>query len=747
MNKIIQLIGKVNKSEELIKQLDKHSENNDINEIKLDGKNIAHMAIINKNIKLFDWLLDNHPISFIKGDNDGNTPTHMLTEFGLFDLCDKLLEKNRIAFNYVNDKKRSPLIKLIYSPEYLKKIVVKYPDLDYFSIDYKNMTLAHYIVLECKRKNDVYYDILKILLPKMKLSEPVYNPIFHMIISLSIDHLFDLMLETHKDNLEILDANNACVLDLAFRHSKIELMKKLIEKGVNKKTNKSRYFYRMAIDRQSKLFLELLIDNEFDVDEQDDYLMSGLFYMTSEYINHKKVVTAESLYKAIAIGNLNLSDAYGATPLSLLGSTGEWKYFKEILKKKKLDIFKKNGDDVMALTLIKFEDRNEYFEMVVDSYINQLEISKSDKNKLIYASDYKCTTNEISKHECRQLIKQQMSDNFISYPTTEANEAIDFFLVQGTFNINYGIFEPILSNILTTYIIMLNKYENIIYPYMHYDDIRQYNDILNIGYQNMLFSSNNYLHNISGIIDYISELSPFSICYGGKGLYHQHKELDIALLKLATYKVRFVVMDVLIQGKDSGHANIIIFDGFRCTLERFEPNGNVASVLYDFDNLDNEIKTKLIPLFESAYEMEIEYIGPKDYDMDIGFQAISNDGDIYMQKTGDPIGYCFLWCMWYLELRLENELLHPASIVQIAKDKIIKKYRKEQISEKSFKDTDIVFSNFIRDYSHKLDRQIEEFYIKNNLNNEDRRFKIPRNRDKLINVLVNNFYDIMANKK
>lgn len=746
-NRIINLIGRSNKAEEVIKQLDKEI---NINSIHLDGKNVAHIAIINKNMKLITWLLGHHKLLFSKGDLDGNTPVHLITDNGMFDLLDIIVKNVPKSFNCINDKGRTPLIKLVHSPDELMKILRLNLDLDYNIIDYKNMTLCHHIVFLSKKKDDIYHNMVKMLIDKIDILAPVENPIFNLCIILQKEHLFDFFLEKMSiDQLNKLDVFNMVPLDYALKYSFIELFRKLVAKGVSTYTQKSKLYFYLAIKRHSKILVDLLLDSKIDLNVEDENLeIAGLTLINEYFRKQKSFITPEMAYKIIARSDVSIANNNGTNILHILCFHDKWEQFSEILRKKKLRVFDKNVDGLSPIGMVLPEKKSKFIDLVVDSYINQLNLEKKDKKKLLFSADYRCSTDEISMNECRTEIRKLILNQRISFPQKNNRFITDFFLVQGKNNHSTGVFAPILPNILSTFLIKFSQYPNLMIPFNFYDLTLESTNI-NIDFaNNMLFTESDYMHSVIGIQKSIMELAPFTICYGGPGLYYQNKYLDIALLKTASYKARFIVIDILIQGNNSGHANILIYDRVANRLERFEPNGYYKSSIMKYELLDEAIREQLIPLIEDAYETnDIKFITPKDFLQDIGFQVVSNDGDIINQKVGDPIGYCFLWCIWYLESRLENPDISATMILQEAKDKIIKKFRREQIGDKKLKDLDIVFIDFIRDYSHRIDEEISDFYLKNGLNNDSRRYKIMREQKKLSNKLVKFFYAILQNKE
>ena len=100
--------------------------------------------------------------------------------------------------------------------------------------------------------------------------------------------------------------------------------------------------------------------------------------------------------------------------------------------------------------------------------------------------------------------------------------------------------------------------------------------------------------------------------------------------------------------KEGSHANYIIYDIEKNIIERFEPHGSTTppGLNYNPDILDNILITRFKEINE-----DITYLKPKNYLPKIGFQLL----DIFennKKKIGDPGGFCALWAIWYVDMRL-----------------------------------------------------------------------------------------------
>ena len=114
-----------------------------------------------------------------------------------------------------------------------------------------------------------------------------------------------------------------------------------------------------------------------------------------------------------------------------------------------------------------------------------------------------------------------------------------------------------------------------------------------------------------------------------------------------------IVFLSLTIGNDLKHANILIYDFNRLTIERFEPYGDDGID----DVLDNYLDEEL------TWNTGFKYLRPKDFMTKPGYQLISDEGYSSL-KPGDFGGFCLGWCIWYLEHRLRNLKVDPKLLNQ-----------------------------------------------------------------------------------
>lgn len=130
------------------------------------------------------------------------------------------------------------------------------------------------------------------------------------------------------------------------------------------------------------------------------------------------------------------------------------------------------------------------------------------------------------------------------------------------------------------------------------------------------------------------------------------------------------------------HANIVIYDFNRNTIERFDPYG---------DTLKLDIKMDSILEEELTWDTGFSYLNPGDYMTTAGFQTISNETNMENLKYGDFGGFCLAWCLWYLEHRINNSNINQIDLF----NKTIRKLL----------NGDIYFSEYIRNYANSINKE------------------------------------------
>jgi len=254
-----------------------------------------------------------------------------------------------------------------------------------------------------------------------------------------------------------------------------------------------------------------------------------------------------------------------------------------------------------------------------------------------------------------------------------------------------------------------NKYKELYYPKL--DDVQLTNltdmDNMNMDWPDSLLDENN-------------NIFPWIVCYENEDRYWVHPMLNNLINSQKNSKYRFGLCYLsLCTGDDGGlHANLLIYDFDKLTLERFDPYGN--TVHYD-KKLDNVLEEEL------TWNTGFKYIKTSDYMPVSGFQTVSDELNPYKQKYGDFGGYCLAWCIWYLEHRLINYKIESKDLVI----KLIKKLSNNKIS----------FMEYIRNYANNLNKVRTKYLTQAGLDsNTISNIEFTNNiEDKLEDFIINKF--------
>ena len=147
---------------------------------------------------------------------------------------------------------------------------------------------------------------------------------------------------------------------------------------------------------------------------------------------------------------------------------------------------------------------------------------------------------------------------------------------------------------------------------------------------------------------------------------------------------RFIVMPFGFNCDDvTGHSNYLVYDSEFRSMERFEPYGKPFKACLNPKDLDK----KILELFRKNIGDDFieEYYKPLDFSPVASFQKIQEKEN--EMTDDDPDGFCPVWCVWYIELRLSNPDVDRKELVQ----KAIKLLDKKKS-----------YTCYIRGYANKL---------------------------------------------
>jgi hypothetical protein len=149
--------------------------------------------------------------------------------------------------------------------------------------------------------------------------------------------------------------------------------------------------------------------------------------------------------------------------------------------------------------------------------------------------------------------------------------------------------------------------------------------------------------------------------------------LDFIVTECNSHNLHLIPFSIIDNSLGVVHANSIIIDINKNTLERFEPHG----IFMGNEELDNKINTALK---KYCQYYKLEFIPTLDFCPILNVQA----KDI-IKKEGlfEPGGYCLAWSLWYIDLRLKYPDINRKELIDNAMNTL----------------TSVGFRNYIRKYS------------------------------------------------
>jgi len=407
--------------------------------------------------------------------------------------------------------------------------------------------------------------------------------------------------------------------------------------------------------------------------------------------------------------NLNIQDKDGNSCLYYLIKLDLWKHYIDILVKKKLDIFVVNKDKSQLIDIVPKKEYEQFMNLVYDSYMYNLKnlgkqwtyewdiicgksfavLTDDEKKKIQETYQLKNITDDIFIEKCKLTIKTKI-DNIIrkkqklpcetSFPITKPTICVN--LSEGS-NIDFCTFTGSILDILIGLIYLLKTHKNacslISKNDIHYSDHN---------------CNNNLAKNKCNFFNFEIIWSNYNLTMG--------KNLKANFEECLKKKKRFVIIPLGIEMNEGNHAGYLIYDAKTKELERFETYGGGISLYGTFYNpelLDSLLESKFKEINKT-----IKYIKPYQYLPKIGFQIL----DIMerkKKKIGDPIGFCALWSIWYVDMRLTYNEIPRNKLVDI----LITFIKHENIS----------FKNMIRNYASNVINIRDELLAKSKLNIND----------------------------
>lgn len=782
--KIFELI-KIQNWDKLKEILNSIDDDTDLNIKDFSNTYLLEFVIIFNKINIIDILL-NKNIRLDILDDSSRSILYTIIKFSYTEILIKILEKDKISIgkSILEIKDLDGNIPLFYAIKFKNikciEIILKYTNNFYI----KNNLGDNALHLAIKSENIELFYLLSNYIKDIKSRNTIGESYLHLMIKYKCYDMFKYFIKLHHTNINFIQIINICEFKYNFTilHyicynmdlksieilSKFNLLKLL---NGNIQDNSGHIFYHFFImninnmnilnDENIKNIInlnELFKNINFNINLYNidgDTAGHLLFSNINIFSNNKLTFLVNWIIEKI---DLNTQNFKGISIFYLIVKNNFWKQTMHILRKKKIDIFIIAEDSKTIFDYINQDDFEIFLEMITSSYLYQL-TNKNNSLKWLEYWDNRCKKilkiNELNETEiellkdlsidvkiksknyniCEDIIKNKLNKSITNFINNKNIFGISSYPISNDFikliynypNVVISTFSGDKIDILSGIIYLLNKFNKLNYYYLK-------TSINLFKKSNELFTcknikSNLFLNNNSDIVEKrFCNIENFEILWINKVLKFpviinkNLEEIIISMVKAETDESRWFIIPIGIELDSYSHSNYLIFDIKNMQVERFEPHG--AHNPNDFD-YDEELLDSLLINHLNNLNLNFEYFKPRDYLQKIGFQ-IKEINEHDSDYIGDPNGFCALWCIWWVDLRLSNP--------DISRIKLFKQLNKELINGK------YSYKKLIRDYSYYIIEIRDNILTKANTNiNEWINDKISDKNINLLNLAIEEY--------
>lgn len=536
--------------------------------------------------------------------------------------------------------------------------------------------------------------------------------VLHLACNLQLNEIIKLLLK-HNVNINAQDyTHEVTALQYCVQLNNVEIVKLLLNNNADvniQDITGNTVLHYCIIENNMEIFDELCKIKNINMNLLNIKGEIPLHIVFKKYISggiNDSNIT-EYLIVMLDKSNLSIQDTDGNTCLHYLIQTNLWKDYTDILVKKRLNIFIPNAQNQMVINMFGSETNKEtnkekvktnkdyelFINLIVASYFTRLKkvnekwslewenicnrefsaITDEESKQLgkdINAKNFDTTCKSIITLKINKLIKDINDGSKIecynrSYPVKKSKVCLDIYEGNPT---NFCSFTGTTLDILIGLLYLLKK---------HKDACSTLNT-------NFIENKDlcGFYKSIGIIMNSKCEFLNFEIIWVHQKIYLSEGFFE--QFKLCKLTKRFIIIPVGIEMREGSHANYMIYDKLYNEIERFEPHGTTTPVGLNYN------PTLFDDILESRFKLideNIKYIRPKDYLPKIGFQLLDVTEN-NKKKIGDPSGFCALWSIWYVDMRLTHKTLTRNKLVK----KLIKTIKTQNMS----------FKNMIRNYGKNI---------------------------------------------
>lgn len=687
------------------------------------------LLISNNNLKVITDLIHKFP-KYLDENVNGAIPFHLIYEYGHIDLIKHYITENPNSMNAVNR----------YNANFIGILVINN---DYDLLSYA-IVLAKSKGVKLFLNNVIKYSSDNTNILEIALRHYIQNTTRDLkMVTLIIDSGFNQ--HNNYDN-QILMFIAKYINDV----DAYKLLRKYATNNINR--NDQILSYSLLNSKDDTRLVNYIIEEEpnFIFTANDIYtaiiygysdIVKKLLTKVDPYditfyrsINQSSLLTLslsvsnmdyEVYYYLIEICDINQQNIAGNSPLHFICAHYNINYFTEVLSNKLLNIFAKNKKGETPLGMIN----RDYKPILIDLFINS------------YRKYYNITTSD---HYCLKDINKNIFDEekCIKYYNpipdinmTVANNAIGFW--------------PVQPFTVAQYYLIAKKNKSMIYmPSIgHIDDIFSNYEITDSSYfcdteckygsidEEVNFETSycpGSCIQFRNIVNIFKNYNPSLIIWESETNNVICKDFIFYFIKAMMQPQRYIVYSVGIYfpstnlNNSSWHANTILYDKVKNTLERFDSNAVTVNNLTVLDD-------KIYSLVKKGLHY---YYG---HDIEVKFEkTLSNfqySGELYdkNEKYGDVPGYCQAWCLWFIDTRINYPNLNLNEFIHY----YIEKIRADRKLEKGTNNIMV----FIRSYANYINNLYADLCILSNIPRKSiYEAPMPFDQAKKMAAIVNNLY-------
>lgn len=695
-----------------LKQLYEYIQNNPTIDLDVCDENynyfIQYIVMYNAS-DILKYILQYRNLRLDILDTDGRNLLYIPIKYNYFEILEILLEydKHNIGLSIINVRDNIGYIGLHYciifnnitafNLLYTNKSDINIVDnkghnIYMICLQYKRSTMLIYLLENEIKNNHNINHFININGESILQSAITYDDIKVVNYIINNTHFIKQLVNIKENEYGLTALHQAIVLNLN------DIVIRIIEHGAN--VNNSDYLgntpLHYAVIEKNYYVLDNLI-KRIDINMNSTNMNGNTplhLLLDSDIIDANINDSGKNIYDMYNIvlrmlqhTDINIMNNDGNTVLHYMVLKNIWNVdkIKEYLVNgtTHMNIFICNKNNMSVFDIIKLRGSRElksFIDVTVDSYYNILKQLK-DNSKLTAAWEIQCAINSTNIQQCKNIIKQQIVEQKQSIPT--------YPIIK--FNIDNGIFTSgcfytgSTIDILFGLFYLYKQHNNVKlileYPLIHNKEIENYYIKMGLNYS------------------FKMEFANIEIVWSFMKLIYPMNFDSVLQSKLKTAdNHNMIVIPLGIEVSMGSHANIIIIDINKNTVERFEPNGKHSprGFYYNSDLLDTLLTNKFNDILPSY-----KYIAPLDYLPTIGFQLLETIDDSTCKKIGDPNGFCAVWCVWWVE----QKILNPAMQSKELAEELIKYIK---FSNKSFKK---LIRNFSMNIVQLRDKMLEKYKL------------------------------------